>query len=464
MIAKPGQKNTIGIIFRLYLLAVIAVSLYFFNQFYDLSITTLHAHDFLDCLFSGKAHQFYSIALEKSVNGGYFGNGPEMDAAFYNPLVYILISILILPAYIFIKIFRFSVESGIYNEYARLLLIAMSFWVAYILYKTVNLIKDKSVSYENIHMLFIGSPIFILTTIMSAQYDIFMVLLSSYAVYYYVQKKYWSFTIFTAIAACLKPFSLVYFFPMIILAHKDVIKIALKSIVVVLPYVMTNKIAGWIDIGYTQSLNLRDETYDFMGRLFAATIKGGIGEISLFILAYCIICVVVLLVDFEEKNKNTMGVILGIVSYIAFFTFVEYHTQWLVYVMPFVVLILALANDMREVMTLEIIASLLITIVTNMHGVLKTQLLYSVFTLANNSIDNQNAVDYCFYHKFFPEPTIPYTLMIGFLIAFAIGCVKDLKRDEKTISVKEYYTLMFIRASLILFYIVPSLYMFFTNI
>ena len=106
MIAKPGQKNTIGIIFRLYLLAVIAVSLYFFNQFYDLSITTLHAHDFLDCLFSGKAHQFYSIALEKSVTGGYFGNGPEMDAAFYNPLVYILISILILPAYIFIKIFK----------------------------------------------------------------------------------------------------------------------------------------------------------------------------------------------------------------------------------------------------------------------------------------------------------------------------------------------------------------------
>src|SRR5665647_2015364 len=87
--------STPGFIDILLVVVLCMAAFIFFDQWFDMTITSQHSSDLLTCIFTGKPLNFYTYVLDKASSNGYIS--PVLDetktAAAYNIMAYIALAI-----------------------------------------------------------------------------------------------------------------------------------------------------------------------------------------------------------------------------------------------------------------------------------------------------------------------------------------------------------------------------------
>ncbi|MCQ2532815.1 MAG: hypothetical protein MJ093_08975 [Saccharofermentans sp.] len=461
-IVNKCPRGKIAILW-VYTIALTIISTYFFNQVFDMSLTTWHTHDFLNCLYQGKITSFYSIVADRAANGGYFNNGINSDAASYNPVMYIVMAIVILPVYLLFKLIEFDYVGLAYSEVIRVFMIGYSIWAAVLCAKIANRITGKTI--QNTPIYYLSSPIFILCTLICNQYDVLAVIVCLYALLFYNDKKYIRFALLVGIAACMKPFALIMYFPLILIVEKKLLKLLLNFLVALAPFTITSLIPYIVDPGYKYIIGVRESNFGFTDSIFETIIPGGLADISIFIISYCIICAIAYLITTNGENIK-INIFLAFVSYICFFSFVNFHIQWLIYLLPFFTILVLTAKNINNLLIMEICFTGTFMITAHMKTTATLLLIHSNFVHHHPEISFSIYDDMNFYRHIIPSLSIPFSLMVGFGIAFIITYLAELKNsqtdDTTSLNVDPQFSLLLIRSSLILLYIVPSIYSLFS--
>lgn len=333
------------------------VAFLFFDQAFDMSLTMQHSSDLLQCIFAGKPSHFYEFVLEKAKSESYTFADENTTAAAYNIIIYITMAIWILPLYLLNLIFRFSKYVLLLNLAGRILVIALSVLCANILKRLAGKLINDPVKASWTGYFFLTSPIIILCVIIQNQYDIFSVILTLLALFFYFDKKYYRFSALMSVAVCYKLFPLLVFVPLILLAEKRISRLLQYAAISIFPYLATNLICRILDPGYVETQSLLKANYPFFDRIYSAQIAGGQSNISIFLVLVILICVLAYYINPKPNTFTALAFLICSVSYANFFIFVEWHPQWFIIIMPFLTLMIFSMKSFRLGILLEICTS-----------------------------------------------------------------------------------------------------------
>lgn len=93
-------------------------------------------------------------------------------------------------------------------------------------------------------------------------------------------------------------------------------------------------------------------------RLFQANISLGIGEVSIFLLCYCFLVFVRFICNLRDKREfNYMAVYLSMAVFRLLFLTIGWHPQWLILLVPFMVISALLQENKTYWFYLDILLS-----------------------------------------------------------------------------------------------------------
>ena len=142
-------------------------SFIFYDQFYDMSVTSKQSSDLLDLIFSGNMLNFYTYV--------------NMSAA-YNIVLYLALAIWELPIYIINHIFALSNYDIVLEFWARFLSITLFCVCSYQMTKLSEMLMSDKVKAKWAGYYFISSPIIAYCVIIRNQLDIIPVLLIIFSI------------------------------------------------------------------------------------------------------------------------------------------------------------------------------------------------------------------------------------------------------------------------------------------
>lgn len=336
-----------------------------FDQAFDMRLTMLQSSDLLTCLFSGKFFDFYGYVLNKAGSGGYFAGTEFTTSAYYNILVYITLAVWALPVYLLDLVFHFSQYPILLNLWGRVLVITLSVISSIMITRISHrLIKDPAKSAWTGYY-FLSSPILVYCVIIQDQIDIFSIVWMLAALFFYFDKKFYRFTALMSIAFCFKLFPILIFIPLMLLAEKKLSKLIQHAGIFVLPYFVTTFVFRMVSSGYMQSQTSINVSYNFFERLYAASIAGGVSNISIFIVLMILICVISYYARPAAVTFPALAFLLCSASLASFYIFVEWHSQWFLMIMPFLTLTIFSMKNFRLGVLLDICVTLVFLVISS---------------------------------------------------------------------------------------------------
>ncbi len=452
---KKAMPSTVD-----WLVVIVLASIAFicYDQTFDMTVTLPQASDLISCLFEGKILHYYTYISERSMQGFYLSYG-----AAYNIFLYITMAILALPMYLLNKLVGLERYVFLLNLWGRVVFIGLSVFCAHLIAKlslkfTSDQTKSKWAGY-----LFLSSPIFIYCVIIQNQYDILAVTTTLLALFFYFDKKYFKFSVLMSLAICYKLFPVLIFFPLILLAEKRIGKLLTYSLIAISPYVLSTAFYTIFDPYYGITQDLLKSGYDFFGRVYAAQIGGGFSNISIFMVVFILICVYAYYIQPKMAEYAAIAITMCAASYANFFLFIDWHPQWFIIIMPFIILMIFCMKNFRLGVLLE-------TAVTATY-LLASTLRYLTYYLMNNSLLVALTSDK-FYLSEYPNPiynayiklglgSVPIgSLFAGALFALVFVAYKDLKSNKEGFNpydneMKIERKMLFFRSLVILIFILP---------
>lgn len=302
----------------------------------------------LDCLFNGDIMDFL------------FDWSPIVP---YNVFSQFLFTIWVLPIKILNLIFMTSLESSIgsYLWYKLLIVLCFLLTVRETQKIATTLGMDEArvkwIGFFSLSSLFSALPVFHL-----AQVDVVYMPFMLYGVRKYIEGDYKRFFIAFAIANPVKYLSIFIYVPLILLKEKRILYILrdvlLGLILVPIELVMKNMTSILCWFGLLASENVK-EPYILASSQIRALLfnvfngPDGINS-SVVVVAYGIICIVAYCCYYEYKMRGKLAVWLSFSSLAVLFTFGTMHCQWVILLVPFLIILLFLnKRDIRINFILE---------------------------------------------------------------------------------------------------------------
>ena len=258
-------------------IAVICFS--FFSFRFDMWITMEHGKDLLEAILQGKPLEFYTLTMDKALAGGY-GNATIKYAAIYNIVVYLIFAVWAIPLYFLSSVFQIEPSMLVFIKYGKLLVVLCILITARLLAK---LARKIGLDTKWTVFFFLSSPLLLWSALTINQYDIFSSVFTVWALLFYVDKKYYRFSLIMAMAICCKMFPFLIFVPLILLAEKRIGRIITHLLVGGSGYLVTTLLYTWRDPGYRLTQNAMEEIYGFSRRVFANAIPAAHAGIILFL-------------------------------------------------------------------------------------------------------------------------------------------------------------------------------------
>lgn len=441
---------------------VFVIAFVCFDQAYDMKLTMLQSSDLLDCIFAGKPFDFYRYTWSIASTAGYLGRFAPISGAIYNIVIYITMAIWALPVYVLNQLFHFAQYANILNIWGRIMVIGLSVLCTFLLSKlSVKAFHDPVESRWSGY-LFLTSPILMFCVVIYNQYDIFSVTATLLALLFFFDKKYYKFSMLIALAVCYKLFPVFIFIPLILLVEKRLFKLVQHFIIGLSLYGITTLLWSTFDAGYhiTQSEMMPD--FGFYQWVFKAEIPGGISNISIFVFCILVISAIAYWMKPKESDLSAFSAFLAGAAYISFFVFVNWHPQWMIVMLPFLIMMLFRMRNRKLALILEIAASIGFILINCIQyldeSIFNETLLVDLFhfTYFGNI---SNFVMNCFY-KTGLTVVLPMTIFSASLFVLLFLSYKEYKQNkeagikvEKDIS--EYRALLYCRT------LVPMIYMLF---
>lgn len=312
----------------------------------DLSETANHAWLLLDGTFQGRFLHFYEDVYAHT-NSLYY-----LNAAHYNIVMYIIFAVWELPLYLITQIFR---GGTVYEPalwlWAKCLPIAFAGGCAYFVARLAGKLGCTAETARRAAMLFLLFPITLFTTFCMGQYDAICLLFILWALNYYADGKLWQFTFFMGAAAACKFFAVLVFLPLLLLAEKrllHLLKYCLCSLWLLVPTTLLFQ-------GNTGDMSLFNSL--MAERLFVPDFDTGVGAVPIFMALYALGLVACLLYTPKEKDRLPLVIWVCLAVFGVLFSLILWHPQWLVLIVPFIVLGTITSQNQRLWLLLDLLLS-----------------------------------------------------------------------------------------------------------
>lgn len=347
-----------------FLILLFAAYMFCFTK--DFKLTVTQGLDFNDCLFHGKVFQYYSEINKLALAGHYSKAWPQtlLAGANYTIINYASLGLICMPAYLIGKLFHITIPYLVYVAIVKTAFVAMMLYMTKIVYDIVMLVCPDKKEGGWTALCFLTSPIFLFASIIISHMDIFSTLFLLLGIKYMIRKNRKLELVFFMIAATYKPFVLLGIIPVLFLQEKRVLYLARDFVVTVLG-ILLQKVVYHFDPGYLESQKFMSETYGFIGRFF------GVGfaykrncydsTVSYFVLIFILVCVAAYLI---KKVRWEYTLALPFVVMASFVMFVQWHPNWMVLLVPYMILMYAFTSNIRVNCILECVTSLFIIILT----------------------------------------------------------------------------------------------------
>ena len=198
-------------------------------------------------------------------------------------------------------------------------------------------------------LLFASSPISLFAVFIFSQYDVIGTFFTLLGIYAYFQKRFYRFAIFFSIAISFKYFAAVIYLPLVLIIEKRPVNL--------IKYGVIGLLATLIQIGAYWHSEIFQASF-----LALATRKTGEGirhshpiYLAILYVALCIYAYFSKIKLSLENNSWALNVIIVcILAYSFFFSFVNWHPQWILILMPFFALIIPYIRHQKVFIYLEI--------------------------------------------------------------------------------------------------------------
>lgn len=328
---RKNKKNII-----LYSMVLVQFVFFFCYIYGDILITTAHGMSFWDCLFSGQIRDYYKLNVDTELIAGvYSGN----YVAGYDFFVYIIFAIWDFPLWLCKHFFGIvnPLNCLIGNMWAKSIIL-LFYGLTFIVLKKI--LEQFSQGTSTRLFLLMTTSIFVSTYLgVIGQYDIITVFFMMLGSYYLICGKKWLFILAFSIAIPTKTFALLAFLPILLLYEKKLIKVLGYLVVSVIPMLLFRVLIP-MEPG-ASNINA------FLEFLFLNTIPVGSHKVSLFLLFYITL---LLLCFFKKKSENRVEfgkevIYISFLSYIGFFAFAYTLPYWMVYMLPYLYLMICINKE-----------------------------------------------------------------------------------------------------------------------
>ena len=403
-----------------------------FNQAGDMNLTIHHAEDLISAIRHGKFFDFYTVVMEKALSGGYYGQQTILFGANYNILLYLILAICIFPLVLFRKVTGIEYNETFVLTYFNILLAIAVVASAYLLFCLVRKMGQEEKNAKITTYLYLSSMLLIFSTVGFSQLDIFYILFMLWALLFYVQQKYFRFSLIMSLAIMLKMFPLLIFVPLILLVEKRVLHI-IKYMAVGLSSTIIFKLIFASDYGYSITQEKMSDYYDFMGRMFENGISVAWGSCALFVMIIVVLCIYAFDKKCAKEELWKYVINIPLITFGAFILLVKWHPQWLAVFPPFMAMAVGVNRKRRSLVYLDWGISICVCIVSGFcfpkavdnyminNGILNSLVRssYSGVTIA----DILKNVDY--------SDVLVLTALMAMLGYFIFASVKDICRKKK---------------------------------
>lgn len=320
----------------------------------DIYMTARNSCELIHCILEGRIQEFY---LTESV---------------YTLPTYILYAAWNIPFYMCERIAGIGILENnfyyvIFNLWNKILpyLFALLF-----VNETVKLAEDLELSVEKrkwIKYLMISSPIFIFSQLLFGQYDTFWLVFLMMAIRELIKENKNKFALWIGVAASFKVLPIILAIPLLLLVEKKITKlIRYGAEMCILP--------GLFEV--IKMLAPKSElTSSFMSAqikgLFSTGFEHKFGTLSLFLMFYVLICIFLYIINWEELTKEKKYKLVLYVSILIFsvmFALMEWHPQWFLMFVPFVVISMFVHDNVVTQIYIDIVTAVLLIIMAVIIG------------------------------------------------------------------------------------------------
>lgn len=347
-------------------LVIVFVASFVFCFLKDFKLTVMQSLNFDDCLFSGKIFRFYSEVNRLALSGYYGPDWPQtlLAGANYSIINYATLGIVCLPVYAIEHLFGVAVPFWVYEFIVKLLYAVLMVYMTKIVYDICKQTGHEEKDAKWVSLCYLSSPVFLYSSIMISHLDIFSIVFLLLGIRCMVKGDKRGELIFFMISVSYKPFVILGIIPMLLLQEKRILRL-IRNLLIVVAGILLQGIVFHFDPGYGKTQKFMSETYDFVGRFFAAGIefeRNAYDSVaSYFIIAFVVICVAAYMI----RNKNWQYTFfLPMLTMGAFVLFVKWHPNWMVLLVPYMVLLMSYTFHKRLLCILECIFSLFLIIVS----------------------------------------------------------------------------------------------------
>lgn len=328
---KPLSKNTLwSDDFKLYdklFFTTAFILAFFFMSHPDLWETANHSYVFLESVFSGKFMDFYEFCAAH--NNTYY----YINVANYNIMIYILFGLWELPVYIFNHIFNLPLNETFIIYWAKIVSVGFYIGCGYMVKKLCTELGLKESSAKMAAMFFMFNPIAFYSPMAMGQYDTLCLFFTLWALCYYVKKDMLRFSLMIGVGIVFKFFPLLILIPLILLSEKKILNIAKYGLLSLWLYIPTT-LLFWGRTG-----NAAAFTKAMMERMFSITVDTGMRQVPLYVLIYALIVFAAFLyTPAKEKTRQYLAVYIPMVVFSLLFNYIYWHPQWLILMIPFMVI------------------------------------------------------------------------------------------------------------------------------
>lgn len=328
---RKNKKNII-----LYSIVLVQFILFYSYLYGDILITTTHGMSFWDCLFSGQIRDYYKINVDTQLVAGYYSGN---YAAGYDFLVYIIFAIWDFPLWLckrFLGV-AYPLNYLIGNIWAKSIIL-LFYGLTFMVLKKI--LEQFSQGYTTRLFLLMTTSIFVSAYLsVIGQYDIITVFFMVLGIYYLICDKKWLFILAFSVAIPTKFLAMLAFLPILLLYEKKLIKVLGYLVISMIPMLLFRVLIP-MESGES-NINA------FMEFLFVDSIPVGSYKVSFFLLFYITL---LLFCFFKKKSEDRVGfgkevIYISFLAYVGFFAFAYTFPYWVVYMLPYLYLMICINKE-----------------------------------------------------------------------------------------------------------------------
>ncbi len=311
--------------FEIILWGVFFLAVFLLTSHQDIVETANHSYIFLDSIFSGNVLDFYAYVQSRPLDLYY------TNYANYNILTYLIFGIWQLPLFAFSKIFSVAIASQVLVLWTKLLSVAFFVGCGYM----VKLICQRLGLSDKLSLIaalfFLFNPIAFFSPMVMGQYDTLCLFFMLWSLLYYIKGDMTKFSLLMGASVVFKFFSLLAFIPLLLLKNKKLLHIAKYALITLWLYIPTTLLY------FGRAPDANGFTRLMFERVLATVFPTALAPIPVFLFLYALICVFAYFYS-NKENLPYLTVYLPMAVYALLFVGMYWHPQWLIMLVPFLVI------------------------------------------------------------------------------------------------------------------------------